>query len=1231
MQNLNTIPIVGTFLDVANRANNNFLAIKTAIDTLELSVTRSKGFFSSASALSTKYPSPVVGDWAVVQVTENNVTQNIIYQCATAGTWSSTNTVWPGGAVDLSEYVQIASIENAPAPDSENPISSGGAWNMKKDVYSEVGKDMRYTEELSGVVTGYYFSMTYDATTHTCTVGTKKSETTNNKKYRVNYYPQTFSKGDIIHFHGEASAQKTQNIGFTTENPALRASLEGLVVDNAFHYSNELPDTIHDYDLIVPYDGAYLVYYYHTDNWTSGTRAWTYYPKGSMKDMVQTLRDDVDADHNTLEFDTLKIIEDDYTNIGSWRSGGTSAKTQGYSDVATVEGETTITIVNNAEGGRFGVVFSTFPLGDYRIEFDFAIVNSGGNPVQRTFSNPIYNAYNNSTSAIGSRVEKYMTEYGSGHYVCRIKHLNTQGFYFAFTIHNYFSTGDVMTVTNFSITRYDRDWGALRNDIADQQIVLDGIVDSLTKEKAVGTKEVTLTPSASETYLAYKTSSGSQFQSSSKRLCYFPKVIAAGSHTVTFRYTGLNTVDVYQLAEKETVGIDDSPVEKYTVAEVMLAHKQYYSKVSPSFDGNVDPDGNITASFVAHKDCSRLAFVMGSTQDTTQTPSNITQNILELTLSVYDSTDIDFSSFAKQKALDDLQERVQANEVGSSEAPPYKSWKKYEMAADGTISYHSNSSTYVIYTYKTPFKKGDRVHFHGEHTHQAGRARRWGMTQTDPMTVSDLRTLEVDMEMLTVSSSVEQMFDDDGNYVKTVIEQDILIGADGYLLTYNYNSNWLLRKSTYYYLGALPSIIEALSENSEGTETDVAQAKFHSEDGNGECLGLLHYGDIHGDSVAAAQIIKYLERHSEHVDDLVTSGDVVNYDVNTNSQITWWRNCGLAEISLFVLGNHDCATKNATEYDQVEAQSGGRAWNGMGKQWGHETFFAPYMSALEIIPPTGFNDPNSQHYKACYWHKDYESQQIRLIGLDCMNYFDGVLDENLNITSAGFKNVSNIGQEVWFAEKLAEAKANDYSVVVMCHYPLDDTDTTPNVSHANILDENGCNTSPNGGFVMNRLTGETANFTISLKQDVTVIDADKRFCLRNRVGSAPFDPLNTWVSYQKGETNNIGNILQRFIDSGGKFVVWLCGHFHTYHMFYPKRYPSVLNLVVGQAGNSRGGSWAYRPTSDPTLRTLTNYVSIDPIDGLIKFIRLGITTNRRLRKVNYLCYDYINKKVISEG
>lgn len=109
MQDLNTIPSVGTFGEVASNANTNFSLLKIAIDLLEHSIEHSRGYFTSASALTTAFPSPVVGDWAIVEVGGSPV----IYKCSTRGTWSNSGTQWAGGSVDLTEYAQKAELYNS--------------------------------------------------------------------------------------------------------------------------------------------------------------------------------------------------------------------------------------------------------------------------------------------------------------------------------------------------------------------------------------------------------------------------------------------------------------------------------------------------------------------------------------------------------------------------------------------------------------------------------------------------------------------------------------------------------------------------------------------------------------------------------------------------------------------------------------------------------------------------------------------------------------------------------------------------------------------------------------------------------------------------------------------------------------------------------------------------------------------------------------------------------------
>ena len=117
----------------------------------------------------------------------------------------------------------------------------------------------------------------------------------------------------------------------------------------------------------------------------------------------------------------------------------------------------------------------------------------------------------------------------------------------------------------------------------------------------------------------------------------------------------------------------------------------------------------------------------------------------------------------------------------------------------------------------------------------------------------------------------------------------------------------------------------------------------------------------------------------------------------------------------------------------------------------------------------------------------------------------------------------------------------------------------------------------------------------------------------------------------EGEANpNFGDILQHFKNNGGKFVAWISGHTHSDHFYYPKQYPDILVVVIDQAGALRDHSETARSV-DMDLRLCATYYAIDTKSGLLKIVRLGLTSDRFLRPKNMLCYDYIHRKVISEG
>ncbi|MBR6962595.1 MAG: hypothetical protein IKH86_03095 [Prevotella sp.] len=139
MQDLNTIPSVGTFGEVARNANTNFSLLKIAVDLLEHSIEHSRGYFTSASALTTAFPSPAVGDWAIVEVSGTPT----IYKCSTRGTWSNSGTQWAGGSVDLTEYLKKGTGDAQAVSGSNNWITSGAVFQtadkLSKDIAQITG------------------------------------------------------------------------------------------------------------------------------------------------------------------------------------------------------------------------------------------------------------------------------------------------------------------------------------------------------------------------------------------------------------------------------------------------------------------------------------------------------------------------------------------------------------------------------------------------------------------------------------------------------------------------------------------------------------------------------------------------------------------------------------------------------------------------------------------------------------------------------------------------------------------------------------------------------------------------------------------------------------------------------------------------------------------------------------------------------------------------------------
>ncbi|MDO4163877.1 MAG: hypothetical protein Q4D56_05750 [Bacteroides sp.] len=93
---LNTINNTDNWGTTSTRLNENFSKVNTEVEKLKYGYVRCKGLFASLEALQTAYPSPVVGDWAIV----GDTVPGDIYRCSTAGTWEATGET--GGGVEIS-------------------------------------------------------------------------------------------------------------------------------------------------------------------------------------------------------------------------------------------------------------------------------------------------------------------------------------------------------------------------------------------------------------------------------------------------------------------------------------------------------------------------------------------------------------------------------------------------------------------------------------------------------------------------------------------------------------------------------------------------------------------------------------------------------------------------------------------------------------------------------------------------------------------------------------------------------------------------------------------------------------------------------------------------------------------------------------------------------------------------------------------------------------------------
>ena len=288
-------------------------------------------------------------------------------------------------------------------------------------------------------------------------------------------------------------------------------------------------------------------------------------------------------------------------------------------------------------------------------------------------------------------------------------------------------------------------------------------------------------------------------------------------------------------------------------------------------------------------------------------------------------------------------------------------------------------------------------------------------------------------------------------------------------------------------------------------------------------LVLLHFSDIHDDSCNIGRIAAYYNKYAAYMDDAIHTGDIV---ANTFTE-------GIDLFDSFpnalqVIGNHDTKVGSDT-YATSESDS-------------YTNYFAPYVSGWNATTTTG----------KCYYYKDYASKNVRLIVLDNMH--------------------ESAEQLSWFADALAGAKTNGYTVVCACHIPYQGLTSLETQFDSEIL---------------------TNYYDTQLTPIVS--------------GDYP-------------------SAVDTFITGGGKFACWLVGHTHFNIFAKLTNHSNQLVVAVPNAGITHANCSDADRKAGTKSQDCFNIVAIDDYSSLVKVMRVGCNYTRWMKHPEMVCWDFANNK-----
>ncbi len=127
--------------------------------------------------------------------------------------------------------------------------------------------------------------------------------------------------------------------------------------------------------------------------------------------------------------------------------------------------------------------------------------------------------------------------------------------------------------------------------------------------------------------------------------------------------------------------------------------------------------------------------------------------------------------------------------------------------------------------------------------------------------------------------------------------------------------------------------------------------------------------------------------------------------------------------------------------------------------------------------------------------------------------------------------------------------------------------------------------------------------------------------------SCGFVPADHYAEVVTFPTQAFEAQISAFKTAGGTHVCHLCGHAHYDHIGYTDA--GILNITVECATHYNAHTESQREKGTKTFDAF-NVVTVDVNTNRLKVIRIGNDTSASMKKKTAICYDYAEKKMVSE-